>query len=445
MAVKTWTGTTNSNWNVNTNWTSGGGATTFPTAVDDVIFTAGSPNLIINVVSACLSIDFTNYVNTITFTSTLTVSGNVTLVAGFTQAGASGIIINANSTLTSNSVIWSRTLTITNGIINLPSNFTWSGTLQIGTLITSVITLPGTGKFVPSGSLASFTIIAATADYSFLFNSSVTLKNVQLGDTSTNSNTITLTFNSITFTINGNLTWGYNIISGTANINYTGTGTIQTLGIAYPTNGLRLNLTINTSSPVVIGYFVYNTGTFTYTSGSISFTYTYTNPSIYITQSTTLNTNTLSITAGVSMGYTSILSSTTITLNSTFRCTQLTMAPNASYAVALAGSYGFIVDNYIANLGQIFQSGCTYIINKLYQNLGGLSTLYNTNSSTTGSPAYIILKPGASCIVGNQNFTDIDASGGRQINVFSGVLVNIPTYTRTQNIYRMTDLLTVGS
>ena len=393
---------------------------------------------------------------TINTSGTITVVGVVYFTGTFTYT--QGTVVTTGSTLTfyagtynaaSPNIIWTNVTVAKNrgtAAYTLNNDINFAGTLQVGTLITSVITLTGTGKFVPSGSLASFTIIAATADYSFLFNSTVALKNVQLSDSSTNANTLTLTFNSITFNISGSLIIGNSIIAGSASINMIGSGNVAHISNSYPLNGLRLNFTINTSGIISIGYFMYNTGTFTFTAGTVTFA-GFGNNYIVAASSTTFNTNTLVIATNVQFGYNNVAAANTIiTFNSTFICTgTISDVLYNVYNMTYTGVAGFITNGYTATSNQIFKSGNTYTINKTYTNLGGLSTLYLTSSSTTGSPAYITLTPGASCIVGNQSFTDIDASGGRQINVFSGVLVNIPSFTRTKNIYRMTDLLTVGS
>ena len=105
MAVRT-VSNTGGNWNATTTWV---GGVVPSTTLDTVAFTATSGQLTVNVASTCIGIDFTNYVNTRTFTALLTVNGPVNLgTGGYTQAGASGITAGATATHTSGGVTWSR-------------------------------------------------------------------------------------------------------------------------------------------------------------------------------------------------------------------------------------------------------------------------------------------------------------------------------------------------
>ena len=90
------------NFNSTGTWVEGA----IPTSADDVVFTATSGQLTVNVASSCKSINFTNYTNTITFNNNITVSGNITLVTGVTYAGAitNGFVVNATSSITSNAL-----------------------------------------------------------------------------------------------------------------------------------------------------------------------------------------------------------------------------------------------------------------------------------------------------------------------------------------------------
>src|SRR4029079_2175637 len=80
------------NFNATGTWVEGA----VPTSADDVVATATSGSLTVNVASVCKSIDFTNYPGTSTFTmnSNLTVSGNVKLIPGMSLAGTSTGLTN---------------------------------------------------------------------------------------------------------------------------------------------------------------------------------------------------------------------------------------------------------------------------------------------------------------------------------------------------------------
>ena len=137
------TNPTNNNWNQANNWstvssTSAVNIGTFPSSatLDPVIFDANSIQVTVNVASACTSINFTGYTNTITMTFGITVSGNVTLGAGMTILGTGGLfIINANCTLTSNNKTWPNTLSLGGGAI---FNATFADNWRVGSLVVPV-------------------------------------------------------------------------------------------------------------------------------------------------------------------------------------------------------------------------------------------------------------------------------------------------------------------
>lgn len=81
MAIRT-ISVAGGNYDATTAWDEG----VVPTSADDVVARAGgdSGSLTVNVASAALTMNFTNYVNTLTLGANLTVSGSITLVAGMT-------------------------------------------------------------------------------------------------------------------------------------------------------------------------------------------------------------------------------------------------------------------------------------------------------------------------------------------------------------------------
>ena len=84
------------NYNATATWVEG----VVPTSADAVVATATSGQLTVNVSSAALSINFTNYVNTLTMNNNLTVSGSVTLVAAMNISGTGVLYVIATATLT---------------------------------------------------------------------------------------------------------------------------------------------------------------------------------------------------------------------------------------------------------------------------------------------------------------------------------------------------------
>ena len=197
------------NWNTGATWV---GGVVPSTTLDTVAFTATSGQLTVNVASTCIGINFTNYVNTITFTNTLTVNGAINLgTGGYTQAGASGLIAGATSTLTSGGVTWSRLFTFAgvSQTFTLADNWTISGN----------ITINGTTSVIINGNT------------------------LNIGGTLTQTTTA--------------------IVSGTTAFNFNGTGTWSNSS----TGSIRNNTTINTTGTLTIGTNVYyDTGTLTRTS-----------------------------------------------------------------------------------------------------------------------------------------------------------------------------------
>ena len=96
-------------WNATATWIEG----VVPTLGDNVFAVGTSGQLTVNVASACTSIDFTNYTNTLTMNNTLSVGGPVTLVAAMTIDGASILRLTATGTLTSNGKTWPNGMTCT--------------------------------------------------------------------------------------------------------------------------------------------------------------------------------------------------------------------------------------------------------------------------------------------------------------------------------------------
>jgi len=400
---------------------------------------------------------------------TINTSGTITIFSNVYFAGAvltytAGTVVTTGSTVISNvasvtttfntsGVTWNSISLIPSTLSTyvMSSDVTFTGSLQIGSLSTSAFSVSGTGKFVPSGASANFTIIAITGDYSYLFNSgALALKNLTLSDGTAGSASQTLTFNGITFNVSGNLAWGFAVITGTAIINMIGTGSCNGPSNSYPANGLRLNLTFNTSGTITIGtWFVYNTGTVTYTAGTVNV-----NSTFLIGTSVTINTGPSVQWTNVTLS-SSLLTLITVTINSLLYVvgTLTNSLSTSAVTPVFAGTSGFSTGTLtLASKAITFKSGNTYTVRSNFTYLGGLNqdTTYQFNSSTPGSQAYLTVNWGATCSVACLTFADIDASGGRPIRVFtpiaiSGSGVNACTLTNTKNIFKMTDLLTVGT
>lgn len=185
-----------------------------PTSADNVVATASSGNLTVNVTSNCATFIMTNYVGTLTMNATLIVSGNYTLVSGMTYVGTADLILNAVATITS-----------------------------AGKTLTGGLQFSGSG-------------ITVTLADNWTVNGNVT---VNLG-----SGPLLL---GNTINVGGNLTMAGGTGGNTTNFVLNGTGTWSGNGT------MQNNLTINTAGTITIsGAVLFGNGkTLTYTAGTIVF------------------------------------------------------------------------------------------------------------------------------------------------------------------------------
>lgn len=223
------------NFNVAATWVENA----VPTNSDDVVFTATSGQLTVNVASACQSINFTNYTNTITFTNTLTVGGatptGINLgTGGYTQAGASGIILTASLPMTSNGVTWSRGLTFsgTSRTYTLTDAWTVTGNIVFNGTTTTIIN----GFTLNAGaSVTSNTAATTSGTTNLVMNGNGTWSNSSTGSL----NLATITFNTAgTIVVSGTVRAATGVIKHTA-------GTITTIGSNLVMRG---GATLNTST-----------------------------------------------------------------------------------------------------------------------------------------------------------------------------------------------------
>jgi hypothetical protein len=411
MATKT-VSATGGNFSDSATWTVGPA----PVTTDDVVFTSTSGPLIINSAYTVASINFTNYLNTITFNANLTVTGAINIGVGvgtgkYSTAGLYGLISNLSANTgaftSTSSGTWDRAFTI-------------SGTYAA----TKTITVNGTFTF--------------TNDV--LFNFSV----------------YNLTINSGSFVYNSNVSNSTNqVISGTTTFLFYGSGTLTAItgnpNGGYYTGQIRNPITINPSGSLIINNIAFNTNTVTYSS-SRGGTVTHTGI-LAISANTTLNTS------GMSWNNITLNGTTTITLTSALVVTTLNIGGSVnnqytnSGSVTFAGSFGwtagtFNIQSFTITNVYTLVSGITYNITSAFYcrratASTGIQSLWIPNhmtlkSSTTSSSANLVLAQGSECILGFLNFTDINASGGREIRVFEATLL------RTTNIRSYTKPLPVG-
>jgi len=274
------------NWNATATWIEG----IVPVLGDTVFAAVTSGQLTVNVAAACTSIDFTNYTNTLTMNATLSVGGNVTLVAAMTVTGTGTLSITAAATITSNGKTWSGAMGST-GAFAITLNDSWT---IVGTL---TLTSASTG-----------------AQY--------------------NGNSLTIG-GGITVYGNGNRS-----VSGTTTFILNGTGTITS-----GTNSVIFNnLTFNTTGTITIsGTMNFRRGTLTYTAGTMIVT-----GRLNIQQeATTLNTSGMAwnevLFSGVTITYTltSNLNVNTLLLGSTTNQTTINGSTiNVTGSIQLLGTSG---------------------------------------------------------------------------------------------------------
>jgi hypothetical protein len=276
------------NWNAVGTWTGG----VVPIAGDDIAFTITSGNLTVNVASANLvGVNFTNYIGTITFNANITTNGVLNLGAGlYTQAGASGIVLNGTATLTSGGVTWSRTLVFggTSATYTLVGNWT----------VTGLITFQGSGTTTLTnntlninGSLTQTTAGIYAGTTSIIFGGTGTWSNSSTGIINN-----VLTINTVgTLTISGTVYKGSGLFTYTSGIIDDTTGTVSVQALTLNLSGFTFRkLLVNgaitlTSNLNATTFGTWGNSATTFTLGAFSLNFT--NLELGNTNTTTLPTN----------------------------------------------------------------------------------------------------------------------------------------------------------
>jgi trimeric autotransporter adhesin len=215
-------GGVDNNWGTTGNWSlssGGAGGEAVPTSSDDVFLDGSSPNCTVNASArVAKTLICTGYTNTLTMSQNITVSGNITLVAAMSFSGTAKLRCGTAATLTSNGKTFTGGLDLFGAVtITLADNWTIQGTATLG------------------------------------------------------NGTNTTTINSNTLNVGGGLTVDTTtgLVAGTTTIVLNGTGTWSNPNLT--TGALRSNLTFNTAGTITVSTTVrYNTGTITYTAGTMS-------------------------------------------------------------------------------------------------------------------------------------------------------------------------------
>jgi hypothetical protein len=352
-----------------------------PNSSDDVVATATSGQLTVNVASAARSFDFTNYTNTLTVNAIWTVSGVATqvFVSGMTISGTSNIAITGTgASITSNGK------TIPN--LSISNNKTLNDNLNVVN-ITVAVGANFTGNAINcSGNWnSSITSVGGTAIFNLIGNGSVDF---------------------------GNYTG-----SGGLNLNASGTLTGGTIGI-----GLSSNTTLN-----------YSGGTLSQMKVKI------------ISTPITINANgaqfeTFDAIGGATEQVINLSSEFKVKY---FNSSNLSYNPNTTNSIRIAGTGALNVTESMNLLPIInnatgtmqykpfnisFSTGVTHTINIL--NLSGFQAItpnttnsfafHTFKSSTSGTRADINLLNPTQSIIANTDITDINFTGPAVYTLCSG-------------------------
>lgn len=167
-----WDGTAGTKWAL----TSGGfGGQTVPTAADDVYFDAasGASTVTVSAAAVCRNLSFSGFTGTFAGTSTLAISGGLTLGAGMTRTytgvvtfdgtssnvlTSNGVILNSNLTFNGVGGAWqladslttgsTRTVTLTNGTLDINSQSFTAGAFSSTNSNARTIAFGASGKFI---------------------------------------------------------------------------------------------------------------------------------------------------------------------------------------------------------------------------------------------------------------------------------------------------------
>lgn len=227
MASRYWVGGT-ANWDATagTKWATtsgGGGGSAVPTSADDVFFDGASGAVTVTLASAgnCKNLDFTGFTGTFAGSSSISIYGNLTFVAGMTKTHSGGITFRATS----------GTKTITTNGISVPNAITFNGsggTFQLQDNLTVGASRNWTltaGTFDPNGKTVSFT----GQGVQMIINGAFTFYNLTFTGSSTKTDDLAFASNvtvSNAFTVNGNSVINRVLISSSV------IGTSRTLTVA---------------------------------------------------------------------------------------------------------------------------------------------------------------------------------------------------------------------
>jgi len=377
---------TGGNWNSTTTWVDG----VVPITTDDIILSATSGPLVVNIVPTCKTFICSGYTNTLTMSNatTMTVNGDVRLSSGMTISGSGAITVSTSATLTSEGKQWPNafSLNATTGVYTLADNWVINGVMFFGG---TSITVNGNQLIMNSGlniqTANGGTIVGTT---SLIFSGTGTWS-----QTTTAQLRLNTTINSIgTTTVSGNVYYNVGVLTYSA-------GTVITTG---STLNINASATLNTSGMFWNNVTIAGTSTLTLISdlnlrGTLT---TQTNPvtisgtsrTVYVGGSLTINTTT-SGTASIVLNGSGTWSGTgTLSNNININTTGTTTVNGAVYYSTGLISYsgGSVTTSgsslYLMGSTQMLTSGVTWDTIVCYSN--GMSLTLLNNLTTTDMNAF---------------------------------------------------------
>lgn len=329
------------------------------------------------------------------------VSGGLTISNSGSWGGTLGeLILNGTGTITGTGNMRYNVTINTSGTITIGSTWDYrTGTLKYvaGTVDTttnnSLLDISGSATLDTNGIIwnrVSFTTANSTITLSsnFTYTSTGTM----------GATTGTLTFNGNTVILNGNATLSSNTIttgniSGTSVFRFSGNNTVSMPSVT--TGVFRNNWEINTTGTLTLsGTVQYNTGTITYTQGTIVGTL------IIGTIATTITVN------GAGMNLPGLITTGNTTFNGTHGCTI------QSWTCTGAG------------LTHTFKAGNSYTLSTGIVCTATSASPKTIKSDSAGNQVTINLAQGATQDIAYVDVTDVNSSGGITLYSFKGVLSN---------------------
>ena len=427
--MPTWTGAgATNNWSDTGNWDTGAIPTAATTAIFNGVAVNGNKDCTVNTTArVCSQLNFTGYTGTITMTFGITVSGNVTLGAGMTIAGAGNLALNATgATYTSNGKTWPNSIT-----------------LNANSTITDISTITGDLTLSPS----------TNALYVYTFNANVTCRDLiyaAIGVQQLNGSNIYINRNLTILSTNGS---SGNL--GTTNLVMQGTGTWSGGAARFICNNLEFIGGANTIT--ISGSVAFSSKTLKYTSGVLSVS----GSTIFVQGTSTLTSNgitwnnfnfqntttTLSDNATIN-NFTTTVGGIGVTLNTN----TLNIQGDLSIGIATGGTTTLNINGTGNQTWSGTAGGGSFtnnlIINKATGNLILSGTVvYGNTSGTTLTHTFGTISPGTSTFqtVGGTTF-NINSSGFILYNWSPSFNVTNQTHTiNTGAITVNNDLLLNGT